>query len=159
MYHGGPGANYGTHALCALTDRLRADKGKYGLVYAPGGMNTKHIVGIYSTSCPPAPWRREPPSENKARMAALPRRSVAKTPRGRGRIETYTVQHSRNIPTRTIIIGTLFSDSGDERFVAASADKDICAAATREDLIGRLVDLSTDNIGQVTFVLAGAAKL
>merc|ERR1712216_685742 len=142
MYHGGPGANYVTHALCALTEKLRAERGKYGLVYAPGGMNTKHIVGIYNTSLPPVPWKREPPSLNKALIDSLPRRHVVDAPLGQGRIETYTVRHNKLIPMRTIVIGTWLSEAGDKRFIAVSEDKELCAVATKQDLIGRLVDLT-----------------
>eukprot|EP01047_Picozoa_sp_COSAG01_P051190 COSAG01_NODE_5252_length_4381_cov_2.023343_2_plen_75_part_00 len=40
------------HGLAALVPRLRSQPGSYGLVYANGGMMTKHSVGIYSTR----PW-------------------------------------------------------------------------------------------------------
>jgi len=159
MYHGGPGANYVTHALCALTERLRKDQGKYGLVYAPGGMNTKHVVGIYNTTPPVTPWRRESPLENKARMAALPLREVSWAPCGRGRIETYTVKHKQNKPMRTIVIGTLMSEQGGERFVAVSEDMTLCISSTTHDLIGSLVDVTTDSHGKTTFVPVVAAKL
>jgi hypothetical protein len=48
-FGGGPGNNYGTHAIAALTDTLRNDPGSFGLVTGLGWYMTKHSVGIYGT--------------------------------------------------------------------------------------------------------------
>jgi acetyl-CoA C-acetyltransferase len=51
-YFGGPGNNYTLHAICTMTDRLRAGGGS-GLVTGIGWYATKHTAGVYS-STPPA---------------------------------------------------------------------------------------------------------
>jgi hypothetical protein len=73
MYNGGPGANTAMHGLAALVPRLRSQPGSYGLVYANGGMMTKHSVGIYSTrpwasTHSGGAWRRVDPHTTQVRV-------------------------------------------------------------------------------------------
>ena len=48
-YHGGPGSNYMTHSLAAMTETLRADPGSYGVVSGVGMHMQKHAYGVWST--------------------------------------------------------------------------------------------------------------
>ena len=52
-FAGGPGNNYGTHAVAAMVEALRADPGSLGLVAGLGWYLSKHSVGVYGTE--PAP--------------------------------------------------------------------------------------------------------
>ena len=73
-FAGGPGNNYGTHAVATMVGALRADPGSLGLVTGLGWYVTKHSVGIYGTeprrgmlptSCPGYPrarWSRRRPA-------------------------------------------------------------------------------------------------
>ncbi len=74
-YHGGPGSNYTTHALAAMTEVLRADPGSLGLVSGIGMHMTSHRAAVLSTRpasfvpferprgrCPPCPWHERPPA-------------------------------------------------------------------------------------------------
>ena len=79
-YHGGPGSNYVTHALAAMTETLRRDPGSYGLVSGVGMHMQKHAYGVWSTT-PGAPrpvarrrsrrgrrrWRSSAPSRGPPR--------------------------------------------------------------------------------------------
>ncbi len=51
-FGGGPGNNYGTHAVASMIDVLRADPGSLGLVTGVGWYLTKHSIGIYGTEPP-----------------------------------------------------------------------------------------------------------
>lgn len=58
-YFGGPGNNYTTHAIATLADRLRgAPNYTLGLISGLGWYVTKHSIGIYGSSPPPAGYRR-----------------------------------------------------------------------------------------------------
>ena len=57
-FGGGPGNNYGTHAVASMVGALRADPGSLGLVTGLGWYVTKHSVGIYGTEPPSADRRR-----------------------------------------------------------------------------------------------------
>jgi acetyl-CoA C-acetyltransferase len=48
-FGGGPGNNYGTHAVATMVSALRADPGSLGLVTGLGWYVTTHSVGIYGT--------------------------------------------------------------------------------------------------------------
>jgi acetyl-CoA C-acetyltransferase len=60
-FGGGPGNNYGTHAVASVVGALRAHPGSRGLVTGLGLYVTTHSVGIYGT---------EPPSGTPAALAA-----------------------------------------------------------------------------------------
>jgi len=60
-YFGGPGNNYTTHAIATLTDELRDGGGtatRLGLATGLGWFVTKHALGIYGSTPPPAGFRR-----------------------------------------------------------------------------------------------------
>lgn len=146
-FHGGAGNNYSMNAIAAMADKLRAQPGAFGLVTANGGYLGKHSAGIYSTDpClistdGVAPWVREDPRTYQSRIDTMAHPPLTDTPRGRGRIETYTVVFGRDgTPERGIIIGRI--GEGDDRltprFLAnAPDDLDLLVAMTREDFLGR----------------------
>jgi acetyl-CoA C-acetyltransferase len=145
MYNGGPGANTAMHGLAALVPRLRAAPGEYGLVYANGGMMTKHSVGVYSTTPyaeahAGAAWQREDPHATQRLIDALPAAAVAAAPAGRGEVETYTVLHAGAAPALICVIGTLLDgpDAG-KRFIANMAVTEAnLRLAFVDDLLGRV---------------------
>jgi acetyl-CoA C-acetyltransferase len=57
-YFGGPGNNYTTHSIAALTERLRRSGDGLGLATGLGWYVTKHALGLYGTSPPPGGFRR-----------------------------------------------------------------------------------------------------
>jgi acetyl-CoA C-acetyltransferase len=60
-YFGGPGNNYTTHGIATLTDLLRNDSGpgtRLGLATGLGWFATKHALGIYGSTPPPAGFHR-----------------------------------------------------------------------------------------------------
>src|SRR5262249_5463428 len=55
-WFGGPGNNYTTHAIAALTARLRGDREHPALVHALGWNLTKHALAVYAGTPPPKGW-------------------------------------------------------------------------------------------------------
>lgn len=70
-YFGGPGNNYCTHSIAALTESLRgAADGTLGLITGLGWYITKHSVGVYGSAPPPRGYRRGDTSADQARIDA-----------------------------------------------------------------------------------------
>ncbi|WP_244931152.1 crotonase/enoyl-CoA hydratase family protein [Nocardioides sp. W7] len=51
-FGGGPGNNYGSHAIATMVPRLRAEPAQVGLSTSLGWYATKHAIGIYSATPP-----------------------------------------------------------------------------------------------------------
>jgi acetyl-CoA C-acetyltransferase len=119
-YFGGPGNNYVTHSISEMLRRLRARPGAFGLVTANGNYVTKHSFGVYSTTAPAGPWRREAPALLQARLDALPKAPFTETPQGAATIETYTVMHGKAGPEFAVVFGRLRATG--QRFIANLPD-------------------------------------
>ncbi|HZP42213.1 MAG TPA: acetyl-CoA acetyltransferase [Candidatus Binatia bacterium] len=135
-WFGGPGNDYTTHALVVLLDRLRAERDAFALAHALGWNMTKHGLGLYAGTPPPAGWRRAGGPALQAWVDALPHPEIAEAPEGPAVLETYTVAHGRDgAPERGIAIGRL--EDG-RRFVAVTPrDRALLEAMEREEPIGR----------------------
>ncbi|MQW75577.1 crotonase/enoyl-CoA hydratase family protein [Nocardioides sp. dk4132] len=90
-FAGGPGNNYGTHAVATLVDRLRSDPAAYGLSTSLGWFVTKHALGIYSATPPRTPYRALAP-------VLLPERArpALDSYAGPGVVEAATAQYGRD---------------------------------------------------------------
>lgn len=123
---GGPGNNYSMHGLVAVTQRLRADGG-LGLVYANGGMLTKHHAVVLDSHRPSEPF-----SGGVLPPTAADGPPVVEAVDGTGVIETYTVEFDRSgTATRGWIIGR--TEAG-ERFPALVTDAATLAELSRADI-------------------------
>jgi acetyl-CoA C-acetyltransferase len=75
-YFGGPGNNYTTHGIAAVTDALRAagptsdGRPRLGLATGLGWFVTKHALGLYGTEPPPAGFRPGDTAADQARIDA-----------------------------------------------------------------------------------------
>jgi len=119
-WFGGPGNNYGTHALAAMMARLRRDRGATGLVHGLGWNCTKHALAVLGGSPPPRGWRRVDTSAIQTAVDAQPAPPLVAEAAGPGTIETYTVVHGRDgAPERGAVIGRL---TDQRRFLAVLAD-------------------------------------
>jgi acetyl-CoA C-acetyltransferase len=132
-YAGGPGNDYGTHAVAQMVGWLRATPGAVGMTTGVGWYFTKHSAGLYGTlprmelpSAPSPPPEPGPPE----------RVAVAESAEGRGRIEAYTVVHDRDGAANAgIVIGRL---DDDRRFLAfLDDDPDALAALEADEGVGR----------------------
>jgi acetyl-CoA C-acetyltransferase len=135
-WFGGPGNNYTTHAIATAMDRLRAAPGSFALVHALGWILTKHALGVYASTPPPAGWRRAGGDALQAAVDAMPHPPIVEEPAGRATIETYTVAHDRSgAPERGIVIGRL--PHGGRFFALLPRDADVLSAMERDEQVGR----------------------
>jgi hypothetical protein len=145
-YMGGPGNNYAMHSIAVMMQRLRDDRGAYGLVTANGWYLTKQSTGIYSTRPPQAPFEREDPKVLQAQIDALPHPAVIEAPSGRAAIETYTVVHGREGYMMGIVVGR---DSEGRRFVANTPkDEATLADLEAKEGVGRNGSVSRSADGE-----------
>jgi acetyl-CoA C-acetyltransferase len=131
-YHGGPGSNYGTHALAAMTDRLRTDAGALGLVSGIGMHMTSHSAVLLSAE----PGPSLPPlvtTDSEAAPTALP---VAREADGPAEVIAHSTVFSREGPEWTALICQLADGSRSYARLEDPARED-------EDLAGTTVTLRT----------------
>ena len=130
-YFGGAGNNYVTHSIANMVEKLRADRGKLGLVTANGWYVTKHAAGIYSSEPPRKEWARRDPKALQAVVDARPKPAVIDEPSGAATIETYTVIFDRDgAPEQGIVIGR---DAEQRRFIANTPpDRGLLESMTKQ---------------------------
>jgi acetyl-CoA C-acetyltransferase len=135
-WFGGPGSNYGTHAIASVIGRLRTDRRSLALTHALGWNLTKHALTVYGGTPPAQGWRRAGGKTLQERIDAEPSPTVVEHAAGAGTIEAYTVMHDREgAPERGSVIGRL----GDgRRFLAVlPRDRTLLEAMERTEQVGR----------------------
>ncbi len=104
---------------------------------ALGWFVTKHAIGTYSTTPPPAGFRLVAGTDVQPRIDALPRREPAGPFEGVAVVEATSVMHDRaGAPTG--VIATLLTDDG-RRVLATTDDADDAGAMVDEAWEGRKV--------------------
>lgn len=134
-YHGGPGSNYCTHALAAMTEVLRQDPGSYGLVSGIGMHMTSHSASLWSSR----PGAYVP----MAPAGPFPTVPVTGEADGPGRVVTFSTVHTRQGPESTTLICDLPSRSR----CYARLDEPVPAET---DLVGATVSLTPGDNGGTT---------
>jgi acetyl-CoA C-acetyltransferase len=151
-YHGGPGSNYMTHSLAAMTEVLRTDPGSYGLVSGVGMHMQKHAFGVWSTTPPSGPTAggagsgtgtgREPRTVGAGHGAEEV--GIVTSPSGPATVATYSVLHGRDgTPERAVLICDL-PESG-RCYALLDGGPETLAQAEREELVGRKVTLAPED--------------
>jgi acetyl-CoA C-acetyltransferase len=135
-YHGGPGSNYGNHALAAMTHVLREDPGSLGLVSGIGMHMTSHSAVLLSTE--PGPATTGPVDDGPADSV-----TVAKEANGSAEVLAYSTVFSREGPEWTALICQL---ADGDRAYARLEDP----VGEDEDLAGATVTLRTGERRVVT---------
>ena len=140
-YHGGPGSNYMTHSLAAMTETLRADPGSYGVVSGVGMHMQKHAYGVWSTSpgagvvADPAPY-----------VAATSPLGIVGSPEGSATVATYSVLHGRDgQPERALLVCDVGEGAGGEGgrcYAFLEGGAAALAEAEADELIGRTVTIT-----------------
>jgi acetyl-CoA C-acetyltransferase len=135
-WFGGPGNNYGTHALAAMMARLRADHGALGLTHGLGWNCTKHALGVLGGAPPPRGWQRIDTTAIQTWVDAQPAPALVPEASGTARVETYTVVHGRDgAPERGVVFARL---DGERRTIAIlPPDRDVLEAFERREGVGR----------------------
>jgi acetyl-CoA C-acetyltransferase len=138
-FAGGPGNNYGSHAIATMATNLRSDGG-LGLVTGLGWYSTKHSIGLWSDR-PGADGFRS--GSVQSEVDSLPQRSPA--PSGEdadGVIETYTVMVDRGGEPDLGIVAMLTSDEA--RLWGTITDADTLSLLMAEEGCGRRVRIRAD---------------
>ncbi|MFT4570415.1 MAG: acetyl-CoA C-acetyltransferase [Hyphomicrobiaceae bacterium] len=134
-FFGGPGNNYSMHGIASMVERLRQDRGSFGLVLANGGFISKEAIGVYSTQ-PPKQWA--PVSSDGIQAEIDAQVSPALLDEAcQGIVETYTVVFRRGEPNFATVVARV----GQARVIARTASGDRAAAASflASDPIGKQV--------------------
>jgi acetyl-CoA C-acetyltransferase len=130
-FAGGPGNNYTSHAIAALTGRLREDPDGVGLATALGWYVTKHAIGVYSATPPARSFRdigaqelveRRPPREASADYA------------GPATLEAYTVPFASDGTPEAAIVAALTADG--TRALVRTTDEPVIEAMLESDPLG-----------------------
>lgn len=157
-YFGGPGNNYSMHAIAAMVERLRNDRGSYGLVLANGGWISKLAVGLYSTT-PVEDWQAPNSDALQRSLDASEHLEIEPYPEGAAVLDTYVVHYFKGFPVKAIIVGRLKSNN--KRFYATSpmADTDTVQALLAENPIGKTIFVAADPKGnRFAFSVAQLSK-
>jgi acetyl-CoA C-acetyltransferase len=124
-FAGGPGSNYVTHSLAAMSERLREDPDAFGFLTGVGWYMTKHANAVISMRPPARPYAHTAP---QAEVGALPRCEIVAAAEIEGPIESFTVTYERDGTPLRLIASCLRSDGS--RALASSAE-----ATTIESLL------------------------
>ncbi|AHH18510.1 enoyl-CoA hydratase/isomerase family protein [Nocardia nova SH22a] len=138
-FGGGPGNNYGGHAVATMVRRLRAQPGSYGLASSLGWYVTKHALGVYSSVPPAQPYRHLRPIIDNP--PARPARSEYEGP---AVVEAYTVPYGRDGKPEAAVV-SLIEPKG-ARILVRSTDSELIEALTTDDLLGLPVTVTQGRI-------------
>ncbi len=119
-FAGGPGNNYGTHAIASMVSTLRADPGSTGLVSGVGWYLTEHSIGLYGTEPPVGAGGSAPGglaagtevaeaagfrwADPQAAVGSLPQCASDAGAVGEVTVETCSVAYGRDgVPSRAVV--------------------------------------------------------
>ena len=78
------------NSIAAMADKLRSDRGSFGMVTANGGYISKHAAGIYSTKPLESDWNRAASPVIELTTEDIQSPEFTETPTGDAKIETYS---------------------------------------------------------------------
>lgn len=138
-FGGGPGNNYGTHAIATMVQQLRDDPDVFGLSTSLGWYVTKHALGIYSAT---------PPQRSYAHLRPIvdnpPARPVRTGYEGPAVVEAYTLPYGRDGEPEAAIVSLIAPDGA--RALARSTSADLVAALRDGDALGLPVTVRDGDI-------------
>ena len=142
-YHGGPGSNYVTHAVCNAVDHVRSGSGP-AVVHGNGYYLTKHAVGVYSADAPRS-GLPEHGSEPEPEPTA-PTLRIDQEATGPASIVAWTVPYGRD---GSFEPGILIADTPGGARTVGRADDELTSvlAGSGRDLIGETVVIRQDEAG------------
>lgn len=138
-FGGGPGNNYGGHAVATLVGRLRAEPESFGLATSLGWYLTKHALGVYSATPPRRGYQHLTPV-----IEHPPARPARSAYTGAAVVEAYTLPYGREGAPEAAIVSVL-TPTG-ERVLLRATDPALLAALTAEDWLGLPVAVDGDTI-------------
>jgi acetyl-CoA C-acetyltransferase len=140
-YFGGPGNNYTTHGIAAVTDALRsgssggAGRPRLGLATGLGWFITKHALGIYGSTPPPDGFHRGDTAAAQAEIDAAAVEVVLEvdTPTPATVVAATVVRDAAGEPTGAPLFARL---PDGRRMAVAPADDEVIRAVGRLDVPG-----------------------
>ncbi len=155
-YFGGPGNNYTTHGIAAVTDALRRSPtppggrstGRLGMATGLGWFVTKHALGVYGSAPPPGGYRRGDTAAAQARIddSAVDTALAVDAPTP-ARVVAATVMRDHD---GTATAAPLIARLPDGRQMALAAHDEVLEAVDRLDVPGL--------VGSSVVVEAGAPR-
>jgi acetyl-CoA C-acetyltransferase len=136
---GGPGNNYGLHAVSSLVPLLREEPDQYGLSTSLGWYATKHSLGIYSGTPPARPFEHLKPAIE--RPAPRPARTDLD---GTAVIEAVTVPHRRDGVAEAVVVSAITPDGA--RVLLRRGSAEDIATLTSGDVLRRTLRLDGDRV-------------
>lgn len=136
---GGPGNNYGLHAVSTLVPQLRANPDQYGLSSSLGWYATKHALGVYSATPPSRPFAHLKPAFE--RPAPRPVRTELTGP---AVVEAVTISHDRDGNVEGAVVSAI-TPAGERVLLRREGAADI-EALTQADPLRRTVRLVRDRL-------------
>nr|WP_221333582.1 crotonase/enoyl-CoA hydratase family protein [Nocardia transvalensis] len=138
-FGGGPGNNYGGHAVASLVTRLRAEPESYGLSTSLGWYVTKHALGVYSARPPRTAYRHLRPI-----IDSPPARPARSGHEGPAVIEAYTVPFTRDGQREPAVVSLIAPDGG--RVLLRTDQADLVEELLDGDLLGLPVTVTGGRI-------------
>ncbi len=146
-FFGGAGNNYSMHAIASMVEALRSKPGSYGLIYANGGVMSKHSAGVYSTTPPVDAWAACNSRELQEKLNARPVPGVDYAPQGEAEIETFTINYLGGNPFSAAIVARM-RESGQRCFALSDIrDPETFNSFTELDPLGRIVYIAKNPKG------------
>lgn len=141
-FGGGPGNNYGSHAIATLVPLLRAAPEQVGLSTSLGWYATKHAVGLYSATPPARAFAHLTPAFTRP----APRPARAAEGEVEGVVEALTTPYHRDGTPEAVVLSVLADDGSrvllrleDEAALALAAEVDLLRTRVRYDGSGLAV--------------------
>ncbi|WP_229053020.1 crotonase/enoyl-CoA hydratase family protein [Aeromicrobium sp. Leaf350] len=134
---GGPGNNYGLHAVSTIVPLLRDRPEDVGLSSSLGWYATKHALGVYSATPPQRPFAHLKPAFERP-----PARTALAVLDGSAVVEAVTVPFGRADDPEAIIVSAI-TPSGDRVLLRREDPADI-ALLTETDPLRRTIRLEGD---------------
>lgn len=155
-FGGGPGNNYGGHAVASLVQRLRAEPESFGLATSLGWYLTKHALGVYSATPPRRAYRHLTPV-----IEYPPARPARTGYTGEAVVEAYTLPYGRDGHPEAAIVSAL-TPAG-ERVLLRCTDSGVLGTLAEDDWLGLPVTVDGDTLtpaaGAAGLTTAGAGRV
>ncbi len=138
-FAGGPGNNYGGHAVASMVPLLRADATAYGLSTSLGWYATKHALGIYSAQPPTQPFRHLKPV-----IDYPPARRALTSYVGEVVVEAFTVPYDRDGAPEALVISAITPDGN--RVLLRRSEPSIIGEFLEADPLGWTLSVDEDQV-------------
>lgn len=131
-FAGGPGNNYGSHAIATMVPLLRAAPERVGLSTSLGWYATKHAIGIYSATPPARAYAHLTPTVDRPAP-----RPVRTTLDGSGVVEAVTRPFRRDGTVEAAILSVI-ADDGARVLLRVEDDETLSLLASTDVLRARV---------------------